>query len=114
MKPSDIALFTPPLVGAFNKCEAECAAGLLVFALAKSGDIWKRISDERMGVVIGEALLANEDPIASWQRNPFFRVDFHRLEKDGFVERTLSADGDCMSFTTRGLERLKRWIVLPR
>jgi len=111
-KPSQVVLIVPPLCACFDKTEAECAAGLLVWASQQLGDEWQRLPLKKLGEVLDVALKSEPvpEPIRSWGGNPFFRPDFDRLTTDGHIERS-EIDGEkgyvlMPSF----FERIARWV----
>lgn len=111
-KPSEVVLSMPPLTACFEKTEAECAAAMLVWALARSCDDWTFIPLKQIGALLGAALDAAPvpEPIASWARNPFFNPDFERLSSNGYIAKQEIAGAKGYVFTEKGLERLARWV----
>jgi len=107
-KPSQVVLSTPPLTACFKKTEAECAAALLVWAMKKLDDKWQAVTPQQLAAVMtNEDLL--EEPLRSWDRNPFFKPDFYRLVTDGFV---VEGPDKALSFTELGLTTLynSHWV----
>lgn len=112
---SQVVLGTPPLGACFNKCEAECAAALLVWACQQLGDKWQRLPLRSIGEAMHVAMSAEPipEPIKSWNRNPFFRPDFDLLTSGGFIEQS-EVDGEKgYVLTPLFFERITRWIVQP-
>jgi hypothetical protein len=112
-KPSSIVLSTPPLTGTMRKTEVECAAGLLVWALAQTGDTWRALPAKELGALVTSATQAKDEPVASWARNPFMRPDFARLIELGFAERSGEAPNEAIAFTPAGLAAMRPWVALP-
>lgn len=112
-KPSQVYLGVPPLCACFEKTEAECAAGLLVWVSQQNGDKWERLPLKRLGELLDVALKSEPvpEPIRSWGSNPFFRPDFDRLTTDGYIERS-EVDGEKgYILTARFFERITRWVM---
>lgn len=109
-KPSEVELTMPPLTACFGKTEAECAAAMLVWYMSKTSDTWCSVVSQQMGTLMKEALSQDPipEPVRSWNRNPFFQPDFHRLIRDGYV---IKSDTDqSLGFTPSGRERLRSWV----
>ncbi len=111
-RPSDVVLAGMPLVDTMGRAEAEAAATLLVRACQSLGDAWQDIEPRAIGEVIKADLAAGREPLASLNRNPFFRPDAHELVRRGFAEWVGEAAG-ALRFTPAGLERLRRWVRRP-
>lgn len=111
-KPSQVYLGMPPLGACFNKCEAECAAAVLVWACQQLGDEWQRLPVKTLGETLDVALKADPmpEPVKSWARNPFFRPDFDRLTADGFIERSEIEGEKGYVLTPAFFDRLTRWV----
>jgi hypothetical protein len=107
-KPSEVVLAMPPLTACFKKIEAEYAAALLVWYMSRTGDAWQSVTPQQLGNLMGSALdkLPIPEPVASWNRKPFFRPDFARLISDGFVVK----GDEGLAFTELGLNRLRTWV----
>ncbi|HEX6826593.1 MAG TPA: hypothetical protein VF077_09795 [Nitrospiraceae bacterium] len=110
MKPSDIVLSMPPLTACFNKTEAECAAALMVWYCQTHGDEWQTITPKQVGQAMKEELAKDPipEPIRSWNRNPFFRVDMRRLSADGFITPIDDSHNQPLAFTELGLKVLEK------
>lgn len=111
-KPSQVFLSTPPLGACFHKCEAECAAALLVWACQQLGDEWQWLQLKKIGAAMDVAMKAEPmpDPIKSWARNPFFRPDFDRLAADGYIEQSEIEGEKGYALKPSFFERLTRWV----
>lgn len=110
-KPSHVALTTPPLTATMGKTEVECAAAVIVFALARGGDEWRPITAKEVGGVIRHAMDNGVEPVKSWSSNPFLTPDFAGLIAGGFVTRTPSDDGAVLEFVPAAIERLRPWVL---
>jgi hypothetical protein len=108
-KPSEVVLGMPPLTACFNKTEAECAAAMLVWYMSNTGDAWQSVTLQKLAKLMRSALDEKPipEPVASWNRNLFFRPDFARLISDGFVSK---GDNEEIVFTELGLSRLRSWV----
>ncbi len=95
----------PPFVGTFNRSEAENAAAALVWVCQKKGE-WGPVHARDIGDLMKEDFAAVNERARFW-RNPFVRVDIHRLIADGFAEWT---DAETVRFTDAGMKRLARWV----
>ena len=111
MKPSDVVLAVPPLTGTFEKSEAECAAALIIRALAATGDTWRPIMWEEITAVLRADMEAKTEPIYALFRNPFCRHDVYLLIDKGFVTAPVVDDKTAgpFEFTPGALDRLQRW-----
>jgi hypothetical protein len=86
IKPSQIVLFIPPLVGTLGRSELEAAAAVMVSYLAEHGDEWEPIPAKGLGEWLHS--LANTDHFVTLLlRNPFVRTDFSFAE--GTEEKTI-------------------------
>lgn len=109
--PADVVLGTPPLGATMQKCETECAAGVLVRILQVRGEGWGAIRLKDMGRILDDQLNAQTEPIASWGRNPFFRPDFQALLKQGYAAEIGDTDDTrSVVFTDKGFEAMRRWV----
>lgn len=97
MKPTDIYLGLPPLVGTFGRSELEHAAAVLVMAM-QLRDVWEPITWEDVEKAI------EKDP--TFAKNPFFKPSFFDLIAGGYAVMV----DDSMSFTKAGLERLENYM----
>lgn len=106
MKPLDVVLLTPPLVGTMERSEVEQAAALLVRTLQATTNTWRGLQPKEIGEVIAGDLHADCEPVTSWNRNPFIRPDFPALVELGFAKYS---EDNAMAFTEKGLQALERW-----
>lgn len=111
-KPSDVQLVGVPLVDTMGRVEAEAMATLLVRACQARGDAWQDVTIAMLGEVIRGDVEAQREPLASLNRNPFFRPDPHELVRRGFAEWAGEgpSGGGALRFTQAGLERLRKWV----
>lgn len=108
--PSAVALVVPPLVGTMGCAEREQAACLIVRACQALGDTWKPIDLEELNGVIKADLEQGHEPLASLNRNPFFKPDLWLLA-DGTYGRWTGTPGESpIELTDKGIAALKRWI----
>lgn len=110
-KPSQVFL-GQLLVASFGRAEREAAALLFVRACQVNGDEWQALTPRTVGEAIRADLDAGREPLASLNRNPFFRPDFWSLVAEGFARWTGDAGGP-LELTGKGLEALRRWALLP-
>jgi hypothetical protein len=109
-KPSAVVLTTPPFTGTFRKTEIEIAAGLIVCALAHTGDTWRALPARELGATLERLLSEAVEPIKSWARNPFMRPDFAGLVAGGFATRGGDDGNQTLELTPAAFEALKRWV----
>lgn len=110
MKPSNVVLFVPPLVGTFGSSEREGAAALMVRACQVRGDEWAPVTwEEIVDVMRGDCSAGVE--FGRLILNPFFRPDVHSLIAEGFARWTSDVGGS-VEFTEKGLATLaaSRWV----
>jgi hypothetical protein len=122
-KPSQVDLFGsfPPLVGTFDKTEAEVMAAFMCRAMGANGDEWRAIEWREIATVLKSDIAAGADGAAgglpglmtALLGNPFARPDVHALVKGGFVA-WVGAEGGPVEFTDLGFARLEKWVRLPR
>lgn len=109
--PSQVRLGIPPLVGTMERAKREFAAALIVRACQVNGDTWGPVELRALGLVIKDDIDAGREPIASLNRNQFFRPDFHMLA-DGVFGRWIGAPGEsAIELTEHGIESLRRWVI---
>jgi len=108
MKPSDIALFVPPLVGTLGKSEIEGAAALIVRACQDHGDAWQAITPKQIGETMKKDIAESKQPFCALMKNPFFQADVWKLVAEGFARWADQPGGAC-ELTDLGLERIKKW-----
>jgi len=110
-RPSEVTLGVPPLVGTMDRAEREFAAALIVRACQVLGDVWQPIEFRELGRVIEADIAEGREPIASLNRNPFFRPNFDLLA-DGKYGRWVGfprSRSSAIELTEVGLEALRRW-----
>lgn len=107
MKPSDVPLAIPPLVGTLGSAEVEHAAALLVRACQYFDDRFQPIGPKQIGIVLDDDLKNGREPLTSLSKNPFFRPDFHQLVANGFAKGDIANHG-ALELTDEALERLGR------
>jgi len=119
--PADVILRVPPLTDTMGRTVIECAAGLLVAALALRGNEWRPVlwSDVREVMMAAKDAgepQSTEDTAARfvWDigRNPFLRPNFSELVSRGFATRDETTEA--IAFTTEGIAALAKWVHLPR
>jgi len=110
-KPSQIRMTIPPFVGAFDKCEVECAAGLLVHVLSARGDEWRAIVWDEVESVIKDDLADERSEWAKLVRNPFCQPDFVTLVKRGLAKWEGTPGDSSLSFTDSFFERIQKWVA---
>lgn len=109
--PSQVALTVPPLVGTMEAAEREFAACLIVRACQVLGDAWRPIAPRELGEVIRADLEQSREPLASLNRNPFFKPDFWKLA-DGTYGRWMGTPGkSAIELTDKGIAALARWVL---
>jgi hypothetical protein len=109
-KPSQVVLTGVPLSGTMGRSEVEVAAALLVMACVHHGDQWQALTLDQIADAIHARI--KDEPVASWNRNPFLRPDIDGLVAGGWVERTSPEEErrSPLRFTTKGLDALTRWV----
>src|SRR5690606_37075798 len=107
--PNDVVLDTPPLTGTLDKVEIEFAAALMVQALKVLRLGWTPITARQLGAAIRSELNAGNEPIATWNRNPFLRPDFPGLVARGFAVKSGPGD-EMLELTHNCLLRLLPWV----
>lgn len=86
IKPSDIVLRNPPLVGTMGRAECEFAAAVIVRTCQiKNPDEWQPVTPGDVGAMITHDQKHRIEPMYSCCNNPFFRPDFDRLVESGFA-----------------------------
>lgn len=113
-KPSKVYLGMSPLGACYGKCEAECAAAVIVWTCQVQGDEWSEFLPLRfMGEVLKQALDTNPipEPVKSWNRNPFFRPDFELLVSGLYIERATIATEKGYLLLPKFFEPLSRWVI---
>lgn len=115
MKPSQVVLQIPPLVGTFGRTETECTAALLVFCCQQLGDTWQAVGIDEIVALSKRALdhtlpvPAGEKWFQSFMVNPFIRTSAEELlnHPEWFTKHV---DGLVMrfGFTDLGFELLKQ------
>lgn len=109
--PSQVHLCVPPLVGTMEHAQREFAAMLIVRSLQVNGDAWKPVEPAEIGQMILADIQAGNEPIASLNRNAFFKPDFFELA-DGTYGRWVDEPGkSAIELTERGIESLRRWVI---
>lgn len=83
IKPSEVRLHVPPLVGTLGRSEYEHAAALIVRTCQVNGDAWAAVTPQQIGKAITEDLDGKVEPLHSLNRNPFFRPDIRGLVAAG-------------------------------
>lgn len=108
MRPLNVVLLTPPLVGTMGRSEIEVAAALLVRTLQVTGNTWRGVTPKEVGDVLAGDLHAECEPVTSWNRNPFIMPDFPGLLQEGFTKYS-DPESNAMEFTAMGLKAIERW-----
>lgn len=109
-KPSAVILAAPPLVATMERAEREHAACLIVRACQVLGDVWKPIDLKELSGVIAADLEQGREPLASLNRNPFFKPDLQALA-DGVYGRWTGEPGvSAIELTEKGIAALRRWV----
>lgn len=103
---------TPPLTATLGRCELEFTAALILFGLHTLRRPWSApIAATELGKVLSDALGSGTEPIKSWARNPFLRMEFDGLVERGFALREKTPGGDVLTLTPAALERMARHLV---
>lgn len=106
MKPSDIRLGAPPLVGTFGVAEAEAAGALMVRTCQVLGDQFQAVHFAQVMKVWDADVEASRPPFAALRANPFFRPFAYELVRRGFARWT-DKEGGPLEFTAKGIDALK-------
>jgi len=114
MRPSDVVLLVPCLVGTLGRSEREMAAALIVRACQLKGDQWGSVGIKEIGETIDADIAAGRQPLAALNRSSFCpRPDFRDLVKEGFArfdgdpEKDASASIELTHKALRAIRR--RW-----
>jgi hypothetical protein len=108
VKPSEIVLGVPPLVGTMGRAEAEFAAALVVLACEANGDRWQAVAWPQITAAAKAALEEGRRPWLTLLSNPFYRPDVWELVKRGFA-RWEGEPGGPVELTMWGLVAMDRW-----
>lgn len=109
MKPSDVRLGIPPLVGTMGHAEVEYAAALVVRTCQQNSDRWQPVSLQALVAVIKADVEEKREPNFSFSTNPFFRPNFRALAKSKFGRWTGKAGESSLELTEIGIGVLERW-----
>lgn len=111
MRPSEIYLIVPPLVGTMKRSERELAAAMIVRTCHVLGDTFAPVTPDAINSVLAADVAGGVSPWVEIAGNPFLRADFNDLVAKGYAKHF--EESGAYALTEEGLSAIGRWRMLP-